>query len=65
MVVEIVRYAVLDFLGQLKASSKFARGDCANVGMTNVVELNSKKLLKDVVIGTVIVWWVEAVREQN
>ena len=57
MVVGVVRYTVLDFIGQLEASSKLVRGDCVDVGMTGVIELDTKELLKDVVIGTVIVWW--------
>ena len=57
----IVGHPILDIISQLEAPSEFVSGDRTHICMSFVMELNTKEVLEDILIGDCIVGRTEAV----
>ncbi len=60
-----MRKAILDLLYQTEAMSELISRDGTNVSVALKMKLDSKKLLKHVLIGTSVKWWTKAVCRED
>ena len=61
----IVGHLILDVISQLKAPSKFMRGDRAHVCVSVIIKFDSEKMLEDILIWACIVGRTETVDRYN
>ena len=63
--VPVVRHPILNIVNQPKATCNFISRDCANVGVTILVKLDAKELLKEILIWAGFEWWTNALPRKD